>query len=356
MASAADADDKVALELPPSEDEASTSEASASDSDFEANDADADEYADDYEGGDEGVVTGRGASGGGFGVVVWDCRHCTYRNDVGSKVQTDVCGVCEAPRDQVSDDDFEEEQLRAPRPKAAAKKRKRSSAAGKKPASKRRLGLADPMMQRPVVDEDEDEDAVVDVANMTVKPALPEATPPVAVTMPLLPFQKESLGWMLEQEAGPIKGGILADEMGMGKTIQAITLIVANLPPSRKQKGPPNTAAAAAAAAASKSQRPQSPLASPASDDDFEDAEVVATVTAAERENAAKAAAVDLEDALCKPAAAPTLLLAAKRPTLCGATLVICPVAALMQWKHEIEKHVTPGTLSVYLLRGILTI
>ena len=69
-------------------------------------------------------------------------------------------------------------------------------------------------MQRPV--EDEDEGTVVDVANMTVKPPLPQAKPPVQVTMPLLPFQKESLGWMQEQEAGQTKGGILADEMGMG--------------------------------------------------------------------------------------------------------------------------------------------
>ena len=34
--------------------------------------------------------------------------------------------------------------------------------------------------------------------------------------MPLLPFQKQFLGWALKQEAGPLRGGILADEMGMG--------------------------------------------------------------------------------------------------------------------------------------------
>ena len=44
--------------------------------------------------------------------------------------------------------------------------------------------------------------------------------PPVEMLMPLLPFQKEFLAWAISQEQGVVKGGILADEMGMGKTIQ----------------------------------------------------------------------------------------------------------------------------------------
>lgn len=35
--------------------------------------------------------------------------------------------------------------------------------------------------------------------------------------MPLLPYQKEGLGWMVNQEQNEVHGGILADEMGMGK-------------------------------------------------------------------------------------------------------------------------------------------
>ncbi|SPJ11694.1 DNA repair protein rhp16, putative [Plasmodium sp. DRC-Itaito] len=42
----------------------------------------------------------------------------------------------------------------------------------------------------------------------------------------LLQYQKEGIYWMINQEMSNVKGGILADEMGMGKTIQAITLIL----------------------------------------------------------------------------------------------------------------------------------
>ena len=44
--------------------------------------------------------------------------------------------------------------------------------------------------------------------------------PPPELLMELLPFQKEFLAWALAHERSEIRGGILADEMGMGKTIQ----------------------------------------------------------------------------------------------------------------------------------------
>jgi len=49
-----------------------------------------------------------------------------------------------------------------------------------------------------------------------VKPVAMDAHPSLKLT--LLPFQKESLYWMKKQEEGEWKGGMLADEMGMGKT------------------------------------------------------------------------------------------------------------------------------------------
>ncbi len=39
---------------------------------------------------------------------------------------------------------------------------------------------------------------------------------PKELTLPLLPYQREGLGWMMHQENSEVHGGILADEMGMG--------------------------------------------------------------------------------------------------------------------------------------------
>jgi DNA repair protein RAD16 len=47
------------------------------------------------------------------------------------------------------------------------------------------------------------------------------------INVKLLPFQKEGLYWMCEQEDSAISGGLLADAMGMGKTIQTISLMLA---------------------------------------------------------------------------------------------------------------------------------
>jgi DNA repair protein RAD16 len=40
---------------------------------------------------------------------------------------------------------------------------------------------------------------------------------PPELMVPLLPYQKEGLGWMFHQEESEIRGGILADEMGLGR-------------------------------------------------------------------------------------------------------------------------------------------
>lgn len=63
---------------------------------------------------------------------------------------------------------------------------------------------------------------------------LPQHPAPSSLRMPLLPFQSEGLFWMLQRESDETtRGGILADEMGMGKTLQTIALILAG-----KIKGP----------------------------------------------------------------------------------------------------------------------
>jgi DNA repair protein RAD16 len=52
------------------------------------------------------------------------------------------------------------------------------------------------------------------------------ADQPKDVIINLLPFQLEGLNWLTKQEESRFNGGILADEMGMGKTIQMISLLV----------------------------------------------------------------------------------------------------------------------------------
>eukprot|EP00493_Phyllostaurus_siculus_P025523 UN25867 len=55
----------------------------------------------------------------------------------------------------------------------------------------------------------------------------------------LLPFQKEGFGWMIDQENSDLCGGVLADQMGMGKTIQTIALLVEGKNKNRTGKPQP---------------------------------------------------------------------------------------------------------------------
>jgi DNA repair protein RAD16 len=55
-------------------------------------------------------------------------------------------------------------------------------------------------------------------------------TQPQAITRKLKSFQLEGVDWMVKQEKTHYKGGLLGDEMGMGKTIQAVSLIMSDYP------------------------------------------------------------------------------------------------------------------------------
>ncbi|KAJ3166157.1 DNA repair protein rad16, partial [Irineochytrium annulatum] len=59
------------------------------------------------------------------------------------------------------------------------------------------------------------------------RPEIPEkCEQPDGITLSLLPFQREGVFWLKSQETTKFNGGILADEMGMGKTIQLLSLLV----------------------------------------------------------------------------------------------------------------------------------
>ncbi|OCK78838.1 hypothetical protein K432DRAFT_426975 [Lepidopterella palustris CBS 459.81] len=59
---------------------------------------------------------------------------------------------------------------------------------------------------------------------------LQKAEQPTTITRKLKSFQLEGLSWMMRQEKTDYKGGLLGDEMGMGKTIQAVSLIMSDYP------------------------------------------------------------------------------------------------------------------------------
>jgi DNA repair protein RAD16 len=53
---------------------------------------------------------------------------------------------------------------------------------------------------------------------------------PRSISRELKPFQLEGLSWMQAMEKTEWGGGLLGDEMGMGKTIQAVSLIMSDYP------------------------------------------------------------------------------------------------------------------------------
>ncbi|XP_010912212.1 DNA repair protein RAD5A isoform X1 [Elaeis guineensis] len=205
---------------------------------------------------------------------------------------------------------------------------------------------------------DSDLDNIVGISDRS---ELEEMVPPETLQCELRPYQKQALHWMVQIEKGRCfeeaattlhpcwdayrladkrglvvylnvfsgdassefpstleiaRGGILADAMGLGKTIMTIALLLAY------------------------SNQGCSPT-SPASQ---------AFLEANERSHMSDQSPNDLKKLIgisgfCK-------LLKPKATLVGGGSLIVCPMTLLGQWKAEIETHVQPGALTVYVHYG----
>ncbi|EOY02218.1 Helicase protein with RING/U-box domain isoform 2 [Theobroma cacao] len=136
------------------------------------------------------------------------------------------------------------------------------------------------------IDENLTADVDLDQQNAVITETS-EASPDLII--PLLRYQKEWLAWALKQEDSATKGGILADEMGMGKTIQAIALVLAKR-------------------------------------------ELLRTIAEPNGSSLTPSSSTDL-------------------PMIRG-TLVICPVVAVSQWVSEIDRFTSRGSTKVLVYHG----
>ncbi|XP_021278351.1 DNA repair protein RAD5A isoform X2 [Herrania umbratica] len=206
---------------------------------------------------------------------------------------------------------------------------------------------------------DADLDNIVGVGDNS---ELEEMDPPGILQCELRPYQKQALHWMIQVEKGhcldeaattlhpcweayrladkrePVvylnvftgdatiefpstnqmaRGGILADAMGLGKTIMTISLLV-----TYSERG-----------GLSDSQSPDQ------SSDQGGEVSNIFGQSPNSVKNATKFPDFDM-------------LLKQKNKHVNGGNLIICPMTLLGQWKAEIETHVQPGSLSLYVHYG----
>lgn len=115
---------------------------------------------------------------------------------------------------------------------SAAPPTKKKKAAAKKPRKKKEPKVKVPYFTRTTNKLYEHHPELKDVfpyLQSVDKIKVERAPQPDGMTIRLLPFQLEGLNWLMKQEDGEFGGGVLADEMGMGKTIQTIALFMTDL-------------------------------------------------------------------------------------------------------------------------------
>jgi hypothetical protein len=176
------------------------------------------------------------------------------------------------------------------------------------------------------IDEENQELDADELVQTAFQGKLRPSPPGLAAT--LLPFQREGVSWMYDQERSEVAGGILADEMGMGKTLQTITTILDNRP---------------------KLQHAKPGMKHPPSTNDVEDRIREELLW----KDALKSCHHDL-----KMADVPDQVLHPKKKKgvdpigVRAGTLVVCPLIALYQWKEEIEKFTESNALTICIYHG----
>ncbi|ANQ11104.1 DNA repair protein rhp16 [Plasmodium coatneyi] len=191
---------------------------------------------------------------------------------------------------------------------------------------------------------------------------------PKELKFDLLEYQKEGVSWMINQEQSSVKGGILADEMGMGKTIQAITLILCQKINKLKGESYPccdeGVSEAAKMECASggqvkvKEESDNSVVVISSGAGSFEDAPNVKKENpnggkskkgAPRKRGTAKQEQPHKGNTKSEKEENPANT---KKDENQGQTLIIAPIAAVMQWKSEIEKFIEGDILKVYVYHG----
>ncbi|XP_048535793.1 DNA repair protein RAD5A [Triticum urartu] len=200
-----------------------------------------------------------------------------------------------------------------------------------------------------------------DIIGISDSSALEERDPPEALQCDLRPYQKQALHWMLQLEKGSCsqdaattlhpcweayklddkrefvlylnvfsgdattefpstlqlsRGGILADAMGLGKTIMTISLLLSD---SSKGRVTTQHSTQISGEASGLGETPIQSL-----------------------DSVKNLASPFSFSKLRKP----------KAPLIGGGNLVICPMTLLSQWKAEIEAHTKPDSLNIYVHYG----
>ncbi|KAK3255694.1 hypothetical protein CYMTET_35136, partial [Cymbomonas tetramitiformis] len=182
-----------------------------------------------------------------------------------------------------------------------------------------------------------------------------------------------------------VRGGILADEMGLGKTLEVLACVLSHRcptssvlpsrPPSTDDSEAPIKVSDAWMQRVERQERiecvcgkngpayPEEDSDSAGSSDDFDgewwqcdtcDAWMHADCLPARRRGRKKAKrAVMAEEAFVCGSCARVKAAAPLPPgAVCGATLIVCPVAILSQWQREIRKHTHLGAVKVITYLG----